>query len=524
MANDDITSESGLILDRRQILQTATALGIGSLMAAGSTSAQAQAKPKKGGVLRMGVAGGSASDSLDPMTYADSIPIGMSLMLMNNLVEIGDDGSATGELFESWEVKPGAKDWVFNVRKGITFTSGKTLDADDVIYSINLHRGETKSPAKALLADITEIKKLSATQVGITLGNGNVDLPYNLGDYHIMVVPNGFKDWSKPDGTGAFTLEEFQPGVRATFKRKSGDYWKPNRGNFDAIELRYILDSTARTQALMTGQVDIINRLDPKTAGLVAKNNKVKVARTAGMGNRFAFVAHTDKDPFTNKDLMMALKYGIDRKKIVDNVFSGYAVVGNDHTVGPRMKFYDAKQKQTPYDPDKAKFHLKKANFSGAIELQVSEGAFNGATDSGQIYQESLAKAGIKLDLKRVSGDGYWDNVWLKQPFCAVYWGNRPTIDNQLTQTFKAGGAWNDTHFNNAEFEKLLVDARVELDQNKRSQMYARMQELIRDNAGMVCFAVQDYLDAHTTKLQGLRPSGRYDMGDGRIAEKGWFA
>lgn len=472
----------------------------------------------------MGVEGGSASDSLDPRTYADSIAINISLMLWNNLVEVADNGDATGELFESWEVKPGAADWIFNIRKGITFTSGKTLDADDVIYSINMHMGETKSPAKALLADIKEIKKISPTQIQILMTNGNLDLPFNLSDYHIIVVPNGYTDFSKPDGTGAYTMEEFQPGVRATFKRKSGTYWKPKRGNFDRVELRYIGDAAARTQALVTGQVDVINRVDPKTAGLLAKSKGIKLSRTPGAGNRFAFVAHTDTAPYSNNDLMLALKFGIDRKKIVDNVFSGYASIGNDHTVGAKMKYYDTKQKLHSYDPDKAKFHFKKANITAPIELQVSEGAFSGATDSGQVFQESLSKAGIKLDLKRVSGDGYWDNVWLKAPFCAVYWGNRPTIDNQLTSTFKANTTWNDTRFNNPEFEKLLVAARVELDQPKRAQMYARCQELISENSGMVCFAVQDYIDAYNTKLQGLTVSGRYDLADDRIAEKGWFA
>ena len=514
------TTESGILVDRRHIIGGAAALGLSAAL--GSFPAMAQ--PKKGGTLRMGMEGGGPSDSLDPITYADSIPINMSLMLWNNLTEVDDKGNVGGDVFENWTVKPGATDWTFNIRKGITFTSGKTLDADDVIYSMNMHRGETKSPAKVLLADITEIKKLSPTQIQVIMKQGNVDLPFNLSDYHIIVLPNGFKDYSKPDGTGAFTLEEFQPGVRATFKRKSGAYWKAGRGHFDRVELRYIGDAAARTQALVTGQVDIINRADPKTARLLAKNSKLKVTRTAGMGNRFCFVSQTDKDPFTSKDLVLAMKHGIDRKKIVDNVFSGYAAIGNDHCVGPRMKFYDTKQKMNAYDPDKAKFHLKKAGYSGAIELQVSEGAFSGATDSAVIFQESAKKAGINIDVKRVSGDGYWDNVWLKVPFCAVYWGNRPTIDNQLTNIFKAGGAWNDSHFNNAEFEKLLVDARVELDQNKRGQQYARMQELISQNSGMVHFATQDYLDAHSTKLQGLAPSGRYDFGDGRIAEKGWFA
>jgi len=363
MKTNEHTTESGIILDRRQIILGATALGLST--AFGSMPALAQGAPKKGGTLRLGMEGGSASDSLDPLTYADSIPLAMSLMLWNGLVEIDDKGNAVGELFESWEVKPGAADWIFNIRKGITFTSGKTLDADDVIYSLNLHRGETKSPVKVLLADIAEIRKLSANQVQIVMSKGNVDLPYNLGDYHFIVVPNGFKDYTKPDGTGAFTLEDFQPGVRATFKRKPGTYWKPNRGNFERVELRYIGDAAARTQALVTGQVDAINRVDPKTAALLAKNKNLKLSRTPGAGNRFCFAAQTDKAPYANKDLMLALKYGIDRKKIVDNVFSGYASLGNDHIVGPTMKFYDPKQKRNNFDLDKAKFHYKKALLSG---------------------------------------------------------------------------------------------------------------------------------------------------------------
>jgi len=524
MAHLENQTESGIILDRRQILTGAAALGMAGAFA--SFPAMAQSTPKKGGTLRMGMEGGSPSDSLDPLTYADSIPINMSLMLWNTLIEVADDGDATGELFESWDVKPGAADWTFNVRKGVTFTSGKTLDADDVIYSLNMHRGETKSPAKALLADIKEIKKLSATQVQITMSKGNVDLPYNLSDYHIIVVPNGFKDYSKPDGTGAFTLDEFQPGVRATFKRKPGNYWKPNRGNFDRVELIYIPDANQRTTALQTGTVDIINRVSPKTAALLARVRNVAISRTPGMGERFCFVAHTDKGPFNNPDVMMALKYGIDRQKIVDNVYSGYASIGNDNCVGPKMKFFDTKQPLNRYDADKAKFHMKKANFSGAIELQVSEGAFTGATDAGQIFQESLSKAGINLDLKRVSADGYWDNVWLKVPFCAVYWGNRPTIDNQLTSTFYGGktNPWNDSHFENADFSKALEAARVEIDPKKRQDLYSRCQALISQNSGMVHYATKDYLDAHGTKLMGLTPSGRYDLGDARIAEKGWFA
>lgn len=522
MALIETTTESGIVLDRRQLIAGASAVGLGAAFA--SMPAMAQGTPKKGGTLRLGMEGGSASDSLDPRTYADSIPIAYSLMIWNCLVEIDTKGNATPELAESWESKPGAMEWTFNIRMGVTFGSGKTLDADDVIYSINLHRGETKSPAKGLLASVTEITKVNANQIKITLSAGNADLPFILSDYHMIVVPNGTTDFQKADGTGAFTLTEWQPGVRIVAKRKPGNYWKAGRGHFDTVELRYIGDAAVRTQALVTNQVDAINRVNPKTVALLMNNKSIKVNRTQGAGNRFAFVAHTDTDPYKNRDVMLGLKYGIDRQTIIKNVFSGFATVGMDHTVGPMNKYHDKTLKARPFDPDKAAFHFKKAGMAGPFELQVSEGAYTGATDSAVIFQESLKKAKANLDVKRVSGDGYWDNVWLKAPFCAVYWGNRPTADLQLSQTFVTGQTWNDTRYSNPKFDKLLVDARIELDEKKRLGMYSEAQRLLSEEAGMVCFAIGDALDACTTKVRGLEPHARYDMNDQRLAEKGWFA
>ena len=224
-------------------------------MGFGAPGALAADTPKKGGTLQLGMEGGSASDSLDPRTYADSIPISYGWQIWNGLVEVDAKGDAVGELAESWEAKPGATTWIFNIRKGVTFTSGKTLDADDVIYSLNLHRGETKSGAKDLLSGITDIKKLTPNQIEITLKSGDAGLPYVFADYHVLIVPNGFTDFSKPDGTGAFELESFEPGVRVITKNK-GNYWKPGRGNFDSVELRYIPDAAARMQALISGQID----------------------------------------------------------------------------------------------------------------------------------------------------------------------------------------------------------------------------------------------------------------------------
>src|SRR6478609_2974277 len=169
MAKNKTTGQSGLIIDRRELMAGAAALGIGFGLGFGSGPALAQDTPKKGGTLKLGMEGGSASDSLDPRTYADSIPISYGWQIWNGLTEVDKDGNIAGELAESWEAKPGAKEWIFNIRKGVKFSSGKVLDADDMIYSINLHLGETKSAAKGILKQITEMKKLSTTQIQSTL-------------------------------------------------------------------------------------------------------------------------------------------------------------------------------------------------------------------------------------------------------------------------------------------------------------------------------------------------------------------
>jgi peptide/nickel transport system substrate-binding protein len=511
-------------MSRRDFVQLAVAAGLTIPAATALFSKSAAANPVKGGTLRLGMEGGSASDSLDPRTYADSVMIAASLACMNGLIEFDNAGNPTGELIESWEVKPGAAEWILNVRKGVTFSNGKALDADDILYSIAIHRGEdTKSPAKGILSAIKEIKKVNDHQISVSLEGGNADFISLLGDYHLVVVPKDFTDWQKPIGTGAYTLESFEPGVRLVYKAR-GDYWKAGRGNFDGVEIRNIQDQAARTAALQSGEVDAVNRLDARTVNLLMKDKNLNIVRTKGTGNRYCFVSRVTDSPFDNKDLRLALKWGIDREKIIESVYSGFAVPGNDHTLDSFNPYYNSNMPQRVYDADKAAFHFKKSGISGPIELQTSEGAWNTAVDCAVLYQESLKKAGIELSVKKVSADGYWDNIWLKQPFCAVYWGRRPTADQVFTQVYGSASDWNDSNWRMPEFDKIVAEARIELDETKRKELYGTCQEMIAEDGGMVCFAITDYLDGYSTKLQGAEPHARYDMNDNRIAEKGWFA
>ncbi|HEY1943646.1 MAG TPA: ABC transporter substrate-binding protein [Roseiarcus sp.] len=512
-------------MSRREFMGRAAALGastavISSLLA--SADAYAADTPRKGGVLRLGLGGGSTTDSIDITSYNDSVMIDVAHGLFDGLVEWGEDGKPKPDLAASFEPTNGAKDWILNLRKGIKFSNGQEFTADDALYSLNLHRGASKSGGAGSLKPITDVKKLDKYQIQISLAAADADLPYVLTDYHVLMVPDGFKDWAKPVGTGAFSLEKFDPGVRISLK-KTRDYWKEGRGHLDGVEVTVINDGSARINALISGQIDAINRVDHKAVAMLSKSPKVQIVRAAG-GWHSVLAMEVDKPPYDNPDIRLALKFAMDREQILKALFSGYGSLGNDHPIPPSDPYFNSELPQRKHDPERAAFHFKKAGIADPkIVLQVSDAAFNGAVDEGALLQASAAKAGIKIDLKKEPADGFWDNVWLKGAFVGSYWGGRAAATQMLTDAFGAGAPWNETHWKNDKFEKLLAEARSETDEAKRKPYIWEMQAMLQADGGALIPVFRDWLDAHNEKVGGHTPHGGFDMDNGYIMQKAWL-
>lgn len=510
-------------LSRRNFLGSSFALGLSATaMNQALAAAEDAAPPKKGGLLTLGLSGGSASDSLDIRTFNDTIPATIGFALYNGLVENGPDNRPIPELAESYEASNGAKTWTFNLRKGVPFSNGKEFDADDAIYSINLHRGETKSGASATLKGVTDLKKLGKYQIEITLASGNADFPISLTDYHILMVPNGFTDWAKPIGTGAFKMGDFQPGIRIVLD-KAGTYWKENRGHLDRVVILVVNDPGARTSALLSKQVDIINSVDPKTLTLLQRNPSVEVVQAHG-GWFPDMAMQIDKAPFDNLDYRKALKYAVDRERMVKTLFGGFGVPGNDNPIPPSDPYFNSELEQLKFDPDKAKFHFQKSGLSDAkIALQTSDGCFNGAVDMGVLLQASAKDCGIPIDVKRESADGYFGNVWLNGPFVAGFWGGRPSATQMLEIAYASTAPWNESHWKSARFDQLLSDAKAETDESKRKGYIWELQAMLTAESGSIIPCFRDWLDAHNKKVGGHTPHSGLDLDNNRIAEKAFL-
>ena len=511
-------------ISRRRFLEGAAAIGaLGAAMTVGMPAARAA---KRGGTLRMGKAHGQTTDTLDPGTAENGFTAALLFGTHGYLTEVGTDGSLQPSLAESWEASDDASVWTFTLRKGVTYHSGKSLDSDDVVAAINHHRGEkSTSAAGPIVKPIQDISTDGKHKVVFKLDGGNADFPFVLSDYHLSIVPakDGKADWRSGDGCGSYKLKNFDPGVSAMFERHP-NHWADDRAFFDSIEMLSLVDLNARTTALVSGEVDAIDRLDLKTVHLLKRRPGIDINSVAG-NQHFTFAMSTNKAPFDDLNVRLALKHAVDREELVKKILFGYGVVGNDHPIGRGQRYHNDDLAQTTYDPDKARHYLKKAGLDSLrVDLSASEAAFGGAVDAAVLFQNSARKAGIEINAVREPNDGYWSDVWMKKPFSAVYWSGRAVEDQMFATAYQTGVAWNDTFWSNKRFDELLIKARAELDEDKRRAMYYEMQAILNQDGGAIIPMFASFVFATSSKVGHGEFSANADLDGERWMERWWFA
>jgi peptide/nickel transport system substrate-binding protein len=491
---------------RRDVLAMLTACGMQAAVAGSiaglATTAHAET-PKRGGRIRVAGATAAATDTLDPAKQSNQTDYSRGSMLYNGLTSL--DGSLTPQpaLAESFATQD-AKTWVFTLRKGVVFHDGKALAPADVVFSILRHKDPaTASKAKVLADQIETVRASGPNEVTMVLSAPNADLPVILGTFHFCIVKDGTTDFNAGIGTGPYKLKEFKPGVRSLVVRNDA-YWKPGKPYLDEIEFVGIGDETARVNALLSGGLDLVASVNPRSVARV-KGTPGYAIFTTQSGQYSDLIMRKDMGPGMSADFAMAMKYLFDREQMKKTIALDYAVLGNDQPIDPTNRFHFKDLPQRTFDLDKAKFHLQKSGVTGKIPMVVSPAAMY-SVEIALLLQQAGQRIGLDIDVKRMPADGYWSNHWLNSP---VGFGNvnpRPSADTILTQFFKSDAAWNESRWKSDKFDQLLLASRAETDLPKRKQMYADMQTMIHNDAGIGIPLFLASIDGHSTKLKGLSP------------------
>jgi peptide/nickel transport system substrate-binding protein len=513
-------------ITKREFIRYSVLAGLTASTATGLWSTKAKAQPKSGGTFRWGIHDGNTSDSHDPGTYLTRVMIFLAHTHRSYLTMIMGDGSLGPDLADSWEASADASEWTFKLTENATFHSGKKLTADDVVASLNHHRGEkTTSAAKALLSDVTDISKDGDYTVVVKLSGGNADFPWLMTDYHMAICPandDGTIDWQSGDGTGPYKIDNGEFGVQFNLSRHDG--WHGEGAYFDKVDLITLNDPNARQTALVTGDVDAVSLIELKTMGLLQRNPNIVIHNIPSAG-AITLPMFCDTAPFDNVDVRNALKLAMNRDEIIEKIAFGAATKGNDFHHSPAQPYWPDDIPQNDYDPDQAKSLLKKAGAEGlSISLSTADSVYAGAVDMAVLYAEHAKAAGININVVREPNDGYYSDVWLKKPFCLVSWGARPTPDVMYTLAYKDDAAWNESHWKNPRFNELLLQAKAELDDTKRAEMYREMAILAKDDGGTIIPFFNNFVYANSSKVgtpENLAASWEND--GGRAASRWWF-
>jgi len=496
------------------------ALGAGGLLLSSGGLLHAAA-PRRGGTLTIATQSSSTADTLDPAKGALSTDYVRTHMFYNCLTSL--DPQLVPKMMLAEEIlTDDATTWTVLLRKGVTFHDGKPLTAADVAFSLNRHNDPALgSKARAVTQQFASVRATGPLSVEIVLKGANADLPVVLATSHFAILADGTTSFATANGTGAFRCKEFTPGVR-TVGQRNPNYWRPGLPYLDEILLLGIPDESARINALLSGDVHWVNEVNPRSTRRIRGETGFTVLESQS-GLYTDLIIRQNVGLGRHPDFTLGMKLLMDREQMKRAAFRGYAVLGNDQPIAPTNRYHFAGLPQRTFDPERARFHLRRAGALGMTLPVVASVAASGSVDMAMLLQQSAQKAGLNLALKRVSADGYWSNHWMKSP---IGFGNvnaRPTADMVFTQFFKSDAQWNESGWKNEQFDQLLVLARGETDEIKRKQFYADMQVLVHEKCGVGIPLFITNLEGLSSRIKGVtaHPLGAF-MGYA-CAEQVWL-
>ncbi len=442
--------------------------------------------------------GFGTNSSLDPSSQGRVFA--MIDKVMNRLVRPGLDGVPQPDLAESWSASDDATVWTFNLRKGVKFHDGTDLDAGDVKYTYErVLDPEMGSPARSAIKMIEGIRAVDDHTVEITLNTPYADLPLQLMDYRLRIIPNDSGDTIATSGigTGPFRLVRFDPQGTTVFEANL-DYFE-GVPKLAQIELIGIPDAQARFQALLAGQIDLERGIRQQQARILEANDSFEV-QNVPTGSWRGIVFRTDVAPTNDPKVRKALRLLVDREALVQLVLSGGGQVACDSPTAPTDQYHHGQS--CPQDNEMVRQLLEEAGYGDGLDVEIYLSTLEPTWPTlGQAYQQMAAEVGINVKLTNLPPNGYWNTGWMVKDAYMTRWFERP-IDQALHEIYLSGAKWNESFFNDPEFDNMLAAARRELDFETRKKIYIDAQNYLIENTGTLIPYTVNNLVGLSNKVQ----------------------
>jgi peptide/nickel transport system substrate-binding protein len=506
-------------ITRRKVLRDAMAGGValatggvlagcgggdGGSTSPGGSSAPTSGKLRAGGVLRVGATGGGSSDTIDAHKPTSDPDIMRVWNLYESLAVRTPDFSKLQMLLAE-SIEPNGKkpdQWTVRLKPGLEFHNGKPVTADDVIFSLQ-RITDPKDPkvgnASISYIDRNGMKKVDKRTVRIPLQFANAGFPDDIGQYFNSIVPTDY-DPKNPVGTGPFKYQSFTPGQRSVFT-KNANYWENGKPYVDQLTIIDFPDDTARVNALLGGQVDAIDNLPAAQVNSVKTNPNLRVL-ISQTGAWQPFTMRVDAAPFNDNRVREAFRLIVDRKQMVEQVLSGQGRIAND-LYAPYDPAYASELPQRTQDLEKAKSLLKQAGREGLSVELVTAPVFQGIVEAAQVFAQQAKGAGVNVKVRKVDSGTFYGDNYLSWVFAQDFWATRVYL-TQVAQGSLPNSPFNETHWRDPQFIKLIQQGRAEIDEAKRNDILKEAQKLEYDKGGYIIQYFSNIIDGYSAKLGGF--------------------
>ena len=461
---------------------------------------------KSGGTLRVGIVG-STNDLMDAQYIVSRADQARLISGWEPISNYDDNFNIAYNNSLAEEVEALAPDqYVIRLKQGIEFHNGKTVGADDLIYSFNrlIDPELGIAPNLTQFIDANSFTKLDERTVEVNLLKPSVAFLYGLADYGATIVPVDYArfagDPSTQIGTGAFKLQSFTPGSESVHVRFE-NYW--GESYLDEVQIIDFADQSALVNALSSGDIDVAIDLPYAQAGAVESDSEL-VLLEATNGNWQTITMRVDVAPFDDVRVRQAMRLIVNREEMVQRVLSGHGRVGND-MYGVLDSSYPSDFPQREQDLEQAKALLADAGLADAEFEVFAPDDTAGLPEYITAFAEQAQSGGINVKATVLDGGTYWgEGGYLERPFATSYWSTRPYL-NQVGAGSLPTATYPETRWppEGSNFIELYDQAIAEVDTAKRNEIIREMQRQEYEEGGNIISYFQNLIDGHAAYVKG---------------------
>ncbi len=486
----------------------------GALAACGSSGpaagAGAATGPRRGGTFRLAVTGGGSGDIMDAQAIITKPDQARLMTAFETLLEYDESFVVRETGLAERVTQDSPRQWTIELRRGVEFQNGKTLDAQDVVYSLRrIIDPKQGLPGAAGLSTLSAsgIRAMDAHTVRLSLTRPSSIIADQLAQFYNAIVPVGYARWPAPQhGTGGYVLRSFAPGQQSEHERFA-NCWRHPAPWFDRVTITDFPSQTAQVDALLGGQVDAMTDIPFA---------QVRAARMGGLnvlvsptGGWLPLCMAIDLRPFTDSRIRLAMRLLVDRAAMVEQVLSGYGRIAND-LFSPFDPGFDRALPQRGQDVEQARSLLRAAGLAGSVDLHTTNAAA-GMVDIATVFANQVNAADVGITVNVRDDPNYYGGRYLRLPFSADFWGTRSYL-SQVADSMLPTSPENETHWPpatgpGAAYASLYDQALAETDSARRNDLIHAMQRLEYDFGGYIIPFYNDHVDASTARVQGLAPN-----------------